>query len=196
MGQIENTVEFTRKIEALLVEELRAEGRGLHEKVSSVERKLPGPLVKRLRYIASVRNKMMHDDYQLQEPEDFYAACEQTLRELGERIETQKSAAAAAVASGPVDSPASRLTPQAPITMQPLTVGVLIVVKWSPVDGPLKDGLNQPVGGHYGTSGSYSIYRRFQGAGSVIGRESGGGEGRSQAQYFGQDASQLDPSCA
>jgi hypothetical protein len=128
MGQIENTVEFTRKIEALLVEELRAEGRGLHEKVSSVERKLPGPLVKRLRYIASVRNKMMHDDYQLQEPEDFYAACEQTLRELGERIETLKSAAAAAVASGPVDSPASRLTPQAPITMQPLTVGVLIVV--------------------------------------------------------------------
>ena len=61
-------------------------------------------------------------------------------------------------------------------------------VKWSPVDGPLMDGLNQPLGGHYGTSGSCSIYRRLQGAGSVIGREPRSGKGCPQARYFGQDA--------
>jgi transposase len=47
-------------------------------------------------------------------------------------------------------------------------------VKWSPVDGPLRGGLNPPVGGPYGTSGSWSIYRRLQGAGSVIGADIGG----------------------
>lgn len=124
MGQIENTVEYTRKLEALLVEELGAEGRGLHEKVSSVERRLPAPLVKRLRYIASVRNKMMHDNYQLQEPEGFYAACEQALSELGERIETLKSAKTA----DPDDAAASGLTPRAPIGLPPLAVGVVVVV--------------------------------------------------------------------
>ena len=120
MGQIENTVEYTRKLEALLVEELGAEGRGLHEKVSSVERELPGALVKKVRYIASVRNKMMHDDYQLQEPEDFYAVCEQALRELSERIERLKSVPAA--------GPSGALTPQAPMKWTSLAVGALIVV--------------------------------------------------------------------
>lgn len=35
------------------------------------------------------------------------------------------------------------------------------VLKWSPVDGPLRDGLNPPVGGLYGTSGSWTIYSRL-----------------------------------
>ena len=27
--------------------------------------------------------------------------------------------------------------------------GLMVKLKWSPVDGPLMDGLNQPLGGHY-----------------------------------------------
>ena len=52
------------------------------------------------------------------------------------------------------------------------------LLKWSPVDGPPMDGLNQPFGGRYRTSGSWSIYRRLQGAGSVIGGDLGGHKGR------------------
>ena len=66
-------------------------------------------------------------------------------------------------------------------------------LKWPPVDGPLMDGLNQPFGGHYGTSGSCSIYRGLQGAGSVVGGDSRGNKSCPKARDLGQDASQLDP---
>lgn len=39
-----------------------AEGRGLHEKVTSVEDKINSSLVKKIRYIASIRNKVLHED--------------------------------------------------------------------------------------------------------------------------------------
>jgi len=62
MSDIDRAVRASKHIEAALVRTLNATGKGLHEKLSSVEKKLPAALVKRIRYIATVRNKIIHDD--------------------------------------------------------------------------------------------------------------------------------------
>lgn len=53
-------VEISRKLEGAL-ESIGATGKGLHEKVTSVEKQLPEALVVKLRFIASVRNKVVHE---------------------------------------------------------------------------------------------------------------------------------------
>lgn len=51
----------SREIESELEKSFGAEGKGLHSRTDSVEHKLPSHLVKRIRFIASVRNKVMHE---------------------------------------------------------------------------------------------------------------------------------------
>ncbi|MBX7105553.1 MAG: hypothetical protein K1X57_15830 [Gemmataceae bacterium] len=77
MSDIEFAVKECKKLEALLETGFGATGRGLHEKVSSVEKKLPPPLVRRLRFIATVRNKLVHEpDHDKFENEyDYHQAC-------------------------------------------------------------------------------------------------------------------------
>jgi hypothetical protein len=84
MSDIELAIKRCKRLETILEESLGASGRGLHQKVSSVENALPRPLVKRLRYIASVRNKLVHepDSDQLDDRRDYEQACDQAEREL------------------------------------------------------------------------------------------------------------------
>ena len=49
-------------MEITLLRILNARGKGLHEKISSVEKGLPVSLVERIRYIATVRNKLVHEE--------------------------------------------------------------------------------------------------------------------------------------
>jgi hypothetical protein len=68
-----NVIIATKKIEQILEANYGAAGRGLHEKVSSVSGELDDQLLKQLRYIASVRNKAVHEsDFSKQESEDFF----------------------------------------------------------------------------------------------------------------------------
>jgi hypothetical protein len=62
MSNLETLVNSTKQLESSLVIRLGATGRGLHEKVSSVERQLPAAIVKKIRYIATIRNKALHED--------------------------------------------------------------------------------------------------------------------------------------
>lgn len=55
MSDIELVIKRCKRLESLLGKHFAADGRGLHEKVTSVEHALPNPLVKRLRFIATVR---------------------------------------------------------------------------------------------------------------------------------------------
>lgn len=65
MSDIELAVTRTKALEALLEQALGATGKGLHEKVTSVQARLPPALVKKLRFVATVRNKIVHEaDYQ------------------------------------------------------------------------------------------------------------------------------------
>jgi hypothetical protein len=83
MSDIELAVTRVKTLEALL-EALGAAGKGLHEKVSSVQPRLPPPLVKKLRFVATVRNKIVHEaDYQqIDDRAGFTRACAEAETEL------------------------------------------------------------------------------------------------------------------
>jgi hypothetical protein len=84
MSDIELAITRVKALESLLEQALGATGRGLHEKVTSVQDKLPPALVKKLRFIATVRNKIVHEsDYtQIDDPDGFLRACNETEAEL------------------------------------------------------------------------------------------------------------------
>jgi len=83
MGEIDTAIRYSKEIEGLLETQMGAEGRGLHEKASSVEHQLPSDLLKKLRYIATIRNKVVHEaGYQIDNYEKFVSSCEEALHFL------------------------------------------------------------------------------------------------------------------
>lgn len=85
MKDIDLVVGAAKRIESALVRMYGASGRGLHEKLSSVEGQLDPNLVRRIRYVATVRNKLIHDDTyrKLDDRASFRQAVSQIDRELG-----------------------------------------------------------------------------------------------------------------
>lgn len=81
--QIGEIVERSKKLEAML-KKLEAEGRGMHELISSVQDKLNAELNKKLRFIATIRNQAIHEpEFDLDSDfEAFCTACEETGQEL------------------------------------------------------------------------------------------------------------------
>jgi len=57
---LEHVLGLTKQIEGKL-QALGATGRGLHEKATSIEAVLGTELTKRIRFLATVRNKLVHD---------------------------------------------------------------------------------------------------------------------------------------
>ncbi|MDO9180372.1 MAG: DNA translocase FtsK 4TM domain-containing protein [Agitococcus sp.] len=77
---IELAVRYSKQLESILEQKFAAEGRGLHEKVSSVEDLLSEDLVRKLRWIATMRNKVVHeDDFEIENLASFRDSCEQAL---------------------------------------------------------------------------------------------------------------------
>lgn len=94
MSSIEMAVRNARAIETLLAERLGASGKGLHEKLNSVEQRLPVHIVKTARWIATLRNSAVHQhDFEIANPEDFMNAAARVLAHLESM---PKSAATAA----------------------------------------------------------------------------------------------------
>jgi hypothetical protein len=84
MSDIELAITRVKSLESLLEQALGAAGKGLHEKVTSVQAKLPPALVKKLRFVATVRNKIVHEsDYQqIDDRDGFLRACDDAEAEL------------------------------------------------------------------------------------------------------------------
>lgn len=84
MSDIELVINRTKTLEAILERGLGATGKGLHEKISSVQGKLPEALVRKLRFVATLRNKLVHDaGYQkLDDRPAFERACQEAEAEL------------------------------------------------------------------------------------------------------------------
>ncbi len=55
-------IEISQKTERLLETRFGATGRGLHEKLSSVEERIPEKVRRKIRFIATIRNKATHED--------------------------------------------------------------------------------------------------------------------------------------
>ena len=72
MSDITLVVERSRKIESLLKVYYHAQGKGLHQLISSCEDRLPNDVIKKLRFIATMKNKVVHEkDYQLEDKQRF-----------------------------------------------------------------------------------------------------------------------------
>jgi hypothetical protein len=84
MSDVELVINRTKALEALLEQGLGATGKGLHEKLSSVQAKLPESLVRKLRFVATLRNKLVHDAgyQQLDDRPAFERACDEAQAEL------------------------------------------------------------------------------------------------------------------
>lgn len=86
----ELAIKTSKDLEHLLEQEWGAEGKGLHEKISWVQQHsnppLPEDLVRRMRFLATVRNKLIHDvTYnRIEDRERFIKAYEQSKREIRE----------------------------------------------------------------------------------------------------------------
>lgn len=92
MSDIENTINYSKKIETLLQKNFDAEGKGLHEKVTSVEPILPLDIIKKLRRIATIRNKLVHEDgYELHNSELLFNDCESVIESLHKTKKTCNS---------------------------------------------------------------------------------------------------------
>ena len=85
--QIGEIVERSKNLEAML-KRLKAEGRGMHELISSIQEKLEPELNKKLRFIATIRNQAIHEpEFDIDSDfEAFCAACEEAGLELAKII--------------------------------------------------------------------------------------------------------------
>lgn len=84
MGQIETVFKYTRTVESILTLKFNAFGRGLHQKVNSIEFKLPDGLVLSIRRLASLRNKIAHEgDYELDDLPAFITDGDKIILDLG-----------------------------------------------------------------------------------------------------------------
>lgn len=83
MSELEQVIFYSRKIESLLEQKIGATGKGLHEKVTSIESKLDQKVVKKIRWIATIRNGMLHEDgYKVGNFEQFIRDSEQVVELL------------------------------------------------------------------------------------------------------------------
>lgn len=86
MDQISSVVKESKRLERILREHYHGSGRGLHELISSCQERLPSDVVKRLRYVATIRNKVVHeDDFKIDDMKAFKLACRYCEQELAPR---------------------------------------------------------------------------------------------------------------
>ena len=103
-------IEASKELEHLLEHEFNAHGQGLHEMVSSVERLLPVPTGRSIRYVATLRNRLIHDRQMRALPDRplFISKFDNAMTELNILIDQKRrgsyAPAAAAGAAGCVIS--------------------------------------------------------------------------------------------
>lgn len=78
MKDLEIAVKWSKRFESLLRRRHQASGRGLHELVSSCEKQLENEVVRKLRFIATLRNKLIHEEGydRMEDRAAFLAACQ------------------------------------------------------------------------------------------------------------------------
>ena len=82
LSQIETVIRASKQLEQLLAQHYGATGRGLHEKTSSVEDQIDSDTVRRLRKIATLRNKVVHEDFEIDDLIDFQCDAQSLAQQL------------------------------------------------------------------------------------------------------------------
>lgn len=75
---IELAVKNSRHLENLLETRMGASGRGLHQKISSIQSSVDPKIVKKVRWIATLRNKAVHEEgFEIQDVQAYQKACDE-----------------------------------------------------------------------------------------------------------------------
>jgi hypothetical protein len=82
MSDIDLAVTRSQRLEQLLERDFGATGKGLHQKVSSIADTMPDDLVRKLRLVATVRNKVVHESGRIEDRSRFLEAADAAEREL------------------------------------------------------------------------------------------------------------------
>ena len=82
MSDIDLAVTRSQRLEQLLERDFGATGKGLHQKVSSIADSMPQDLVRKLRLVATVRNKVVHENGRIDDKPRFLEAADDAEREL------------------------------------------------------------------------------------------------------------------
>ena len=100
-NDFELAIRSSKELEHILDTELGASGKGLHEKISSVDASLPQELIKNMRYLATIRNKLVHEHGfdAIPDRKRFIQKFEWSSSEL-ERVVVQRRKARGAMAKG------------------------------------------------------------------------------------------------
>jgi hypothetical protein len=93
MNDYELAIKRCKRLEELLEQGFGASGRGLHEKLTSVQSRLPQSLIKKMRYIATVRNRLVHETSvdRLDDKNGFETACNVAEQQLSDLLPKPKS---------------------------------------------------------------------------------------------------------
>jgi hypothetical protein len=76
MNDLRDVIKWNKKLIDLIKQNNRdTNPKGLHEAINSIEDKIPGFYVKRLRWIASVRNNVVHEEKDI--PKDYSDQCQE-----------------------------------------------------------------------------------------------------------------------
>ena len=83
MSDLKEVLRLTKRLEGILERAFGASGRGLHEKVSSIADDLPDDVLRGIRYIATIRNKSVHEeDYEIEDVPGFIVQCQSMINRL------------------------------------------------------------------------------------------------------------------
>lgn len=88
----ELVIRSSRDLEYVLDTQFGARGKGLHEKITSVEQSLPQQLIRNMRYLATIRNKLVHEQGfdRIPERERFILMFDQSTVDLQKAVEDRK----------------------------------------------------------------------------------------------------------
>ena len=122
MNQYEVVITGCKRLEQLLEGRFGAAGRGLHEKVTSVAQHLPLPVINKLRYIASVRNQVVHGTAELTNEElgDYSRSCQ-----WAHVAVEQLPQAGGAISTTPQELLTQELVPRKQVSRPPLRSAVI-----------------------------------------------------------------------
>ena len=80
MSVIDTVISCSKQLESKLETEFQAEGRGLHSKLSNVECLLPVEVAKKIRWLATIRNKVVHEaDFYFEDTEAYKRATDEVI---------------------------------------------------------------------------------------------------------------------
>lgn len=83
---MEAVIKYSKQIEGVLEQGFSATGKGLHEKLSSVEDRFDEGFVRKIRSLATIRNKVVHEEgYLMEDSRGFERDCNETLDALKAR---------------------------------------------------------------------------------------------------------------